>query len=224
MKSVALHPSLLWHALAQRFNALARRERLLVLVAAAAAAFMAADQLWLDPALKSWSQARQRSQVLPALAARQAADTRQAEQMQAMKLQHVQAEMTRLRTRLRDGESALRHLQAGLVGPAEMVGLLEQVLARRGAVRVREMTVLPRTELSRPGQAASAGQPAVYRHGIEITLEGNWNDLLAYLDALESLDKHPLWGALHLRVEQYPKALMTLRLHTLSLDGHWLEI
>ena len=33
-----------------------------------------------------------------------------------------------------------------------------------------------------------------------------------------------LWGGISLKVEQHPKAVLTLRLYTISRDRHWLEI
>lgn len=74
-----------------------------------------------------------------------------------------------------------------------------------------------------PGGAAG-GPGTLYRHGVELTLEGSYGDLLAYLQALEAMPQHVLWGGLSLKVEQHPRTVMTLRLYTISRDRHWLEI
>ena len=85
---------------------------------------------------------------------------------------------------------------------------------------------LPRTELTatRPDGTPAASGPALYRHGVELAVEGSFADLLAYMQALEDMPQRVLWGGVQLKVEQYPKALLTLRIYTLSLDRGWLEL
>lgn len=72
--------------------------------------------------------------------------------------------------------------------------------------------------------AADDAQVTLYRHGVELTLEGSFAELLDYLRALQAMPQRVLWGKLSFKVEQHPKATLTLRLYTLSRDRHWLEI
>ena len=64
----------------------------------------------------------------------------------------------------------------------------------------------------------------MYRHGVELTVEGSYADLLAYVRAIEAMPQRVLWAGMQLKVEQHPKVLLSLRLYTLSLDRSWLEI
>jgi MSHA biogenesis protein MshJ len=119
-----------------------------------------------------------------------------------------------------------------------MLPLLDHMLAQSGGLHLRNMQSLARTELSNaaavavaPGAAASApaaasaeAGPVLYRHGVELTVEGSYADLLAYLNALEAMPQRVLWGGVQMKVAQYPKALLTLRLYTLSMDRGWLEL
>lgn len=72
--------------------------------------------------------------------------------------------------------------------------------------------------------AGSAAPPSLYRHGVEITLEGSFGELLSYLRTLEAMPQHVLWGGLQMKTTQHPTTVMTLRLYTLSRDRTWLEI
>ena len=65
---------------------------------------------------------------------------------------------------------------------------------------------------------------ALYRHGVELTIEGSYADVVTYLLAVEAMPQHILWGSLQLKVEQHPKVVVTLHLYTLSQDRNWLEI
>jgi MSHA biogenesis protein MshJ len=225
-------PGQWWHQQRQRFDALGRRERLLVITAAAAACVMAADTLWLTPAFKAWSAVHRREAALPGVLAKTAAEAQRNAETALAQERQLQAELAQLRHRLQDGEAAMREIEANLVGPDRMLALLEQMLDGHGQLRVREMKSLPRTDLvaeaasKGPGPAGSAPpeRPTLYRHGIELTLEGSFTDLVRYLEALENMPQRLLWGAMRLKVEQHPKALLTLRVYTLSLDRHWLEI
>jgi MSHA biogenesis protein MshJ len=80
---------------------------------------------------------------------------------------------------------------------------------------------LPRPVPPTPGTDAAGG---LYRHGMELVLEGSFADLLGYLQAMEALPQRVLWGAVTLKVEQHPKVVLTLRVYTLSRDRAWLEI
>ncbi len=236
-----------WRQQRQRFDSLQRRERLLVVTAAAAASLMLADALWLTPAFKAWKAVHQREASLPAVMAKTAAEVQRVAETALAQQRQLQAELTQLRHRLQDGEAAMREIEANLVGPDRMLALLEQMLASQGQLRVREMKSLPRTDLVAvaavaavttgttgttstngtnltTGAVASTARPALYRHGIELTVEGSFGDLVRYLEALENMPQRLLWGSMQLKVEQHPKALLTLRVYTLSVDRHWLEI
>jgi MSHA biogenesis protein MshJ len=71
----------------------------------------------------------------------------------------------------------------------------------------------------KPGPAGT-----IYRHGVEITLAGNYLDLLAYLRDLEKQQSQMYWGKLDLSVASYPTATLKLSVYTVSLDLAWLIV
>lgn len=234
--------------LRRAFDARPRRERLLLIGAAVAVTWILADNLWLAPAYKQWSavNARRNAAVaavkqLEVSLQRQSADTRNAEQQ-------LRAEVVQLRKRVGEGDAALRAFGATLVSAPEMVPMLGRLLAQVGGLRVRSMQSLGHAEVgaampgpvaaSAPAAAAAAAvkpvpanptptpnrAAALYRHGVELTIEGSYPDVVAFLLAVEAMPQHILWGGLQLKVEQHPKVVVTLRLYTLSQDRSWLEI
>ena len=247
----ALSTSAPWRALLRRFDQCAPRERLLLIGAAAALVLMASDALWLGPALTLHRNAqRERLEARAGLDNLQT-EIRNLTDRNAALARQQQDELAVWRQRVRDGDGALRRHADSLVGPDRMLDLLAQLLARHGQVRVREMQSLGRTDLlaaaaggppgagqmaaqalaqpaNRSGQpaatAAPGAAPSLYRHGVELVLEGGFNDLLQTLKALETLPQHVLWGSVSLQVEQHPRSVLTLRVYTISRDRHWLEI
>ena len=215
--------------LRRTFDARARRERMLLLGAAIALTWMLADSLWLTPAFSAWSTARARQAASVASLnrlnediARRAGATRSAEQQ-------LRSEVTQWRERVKRGDEQLRAIGATLVGAAEMVPMLDRLLAQAGGLRLRSMRSLARTDVvaaAAPVGSAPADAPAgtLYRHGVELTVEGSYADVLAYLRAIEAMPQRVLGGGLQLKVERHPTVVMTLRLYTLSQDRSWLEI
>lgn len=223
-------------ALLRRFNQRNQRERLLLIGAAAAVVLMLADALWLTPALASFKAGRTAQAAAQQQLQGLQADIAQLQTQGAAQVRQQQTELQQWRQRLRDGDAALRSHEDSLVGPERMRDLLEQLLARHGEVRLRALRSLGRSDLLAPGQATAPGTAAsaaapgadaaggLYRHGVELVLEGGYTDLLGYLQAMEALPQRVLWGAVSLKVEQHPKAVLTLRVYTLSRDRAWLEI
>ncbi len=235
--------------LQRRFDERTPRERLMLIGAGLAAALALGDALWISPGLAALQAARQRAST--AQGARQAAqaDLQRLQSVDSARSLQLKTELATWRQKVREGDATLRQHADTLVGPDRMVELLDHVLARHGSLRVRAFRSLGRTDLlaaatSATGSssallaaaAASAAaplaghpvlgdaSPSLYRHGVEITLEGSFGELLSYLRTLETMPQHVLWGGLQMKTQQHPSTVMTLRLYTLSRDRNWLEI
>lgn len=64
----------------------------------------------------------------------------------------------------------------------------------------------------------------LYRHGVEIVLQGSYLDMINTMQALEALPVQLFWGGARLDAQQYPEARLTLTLYTLSLDEQWMKL
>jgi MSHA biogenesis protein MshJ len=217
------------------FDTRVRRERILLIGAAAAAVVAIVDQLWLTPAFDQWKAARARQVTAAGTMQRLNQDIAERGAQARAQEQQLQQELAQARERLQQGDTELRQFGSSLVGAADMLPVLDRMLVQTGGLRLRSMQSLARTELASAGVAApsaaasAAGArpetgPTLYRHGVELTVEGGYAELLAYLHALEAMPQRVLWGGVQMKVEQYPKALLTLRVYTLSLDRGWLEL
>jgi MSHA biogenesis protein MshJ len=75
-----------------------------------------------------------------------------------------------------------------------------------------------------PAQPAVKPDELLYRHGVEVTVQGSYLDMVAYMAALEALPTQLFWGKVALDAQQYPNARLTLTLYTLSLDLKWMKL
>lgn len=222
--------SLTWKRLNERYATLTRRERLLVAAALVLVPLLVVETLVLDPQ-------RARNRALERSLAQQSASVDELGS-QVTSLQQrllldpdagAKAEIAALKAEQQAVESELQRLGTTLVRPEEMNGVLESLLAGHAGLRLISLkTLQPQSVLGGAEAAGAAGQPAarfdLYRHGVELRLEGSFADLQDYLKRLEQLPQRLLWGELQYEVLAYPKAEMRLTVHTLSADRSWLAL
>jgi len=75
-----------------------------------------------------------------------------------------------------------------------------------------------------PAAPAVKPPPLLYRHGVEVVLQGSYVDMVNYMEALEAMPTRVFWGKASMSVERYPHASLTLTLYTLSLDNKWIAL
>lgn len=128
-----------------------------------------------------------------------------------------------LQTQLATLDSQLSNTTSGFVSSNKMIQVLHDVLDRQGRLELVSIRNLPVASLIPPAEPDSAAQ-APYVHAIEIIIDGQYTDILAYLAALEALPWKFRWTSLDLTTTGYPRNRVRLRLATLSLDATWLGV
>ena len=216
----------LWDAWLQRFDALAGRERRLIGVALLGGIVLLGWSLGFDPALTRLRVAErgladlavQRPALQAQMAALQAPGLQPETQARA-ELQGLQQELTRLNERF-------VALESTLVPPQRIPVLLEEMIGRRSGLRLVSLRTLPVKPVLEPksGAGAPAAGAALYKHGVEIRLEGGYAELVAYLERLEKSPQKLLWSSVTLSAEKHPRLVLTLTVFTLSLDRTWLIV
>lgn len=225
-----------WQA---KFDALSLRERLMVAIAAFAATYFLVDALLLG----SWQ--RQNAGIKATLLEQRAESARTAAQVQEQQVRAGSHPDALARARIREIEQKIAAIDASLqssskqlVPPERMASLLEDLLKGNKRLQLVKLATLPAEALlarepasgaaqaAEPMQAA-AEQPAgqnIFKHGVELTLRGNYFDMLDYLAQIEALPWQMYWGRLRLEARDYNHPVLTLTLYTLSLDKTWLTI
>ena len=64
----------------------------------------------------------------------------------------------------------------------------------------------------------------LYRHGVEMQLQGSYLATLDYLKRLEQLQWRFQWDALSFQVDEYPIGTVTLEVYTYSTERDWLGV
>lgn len=218
-----------------RIDALSLRERGLICLAACALLAFVGHALILAP--MAATQEALRGQIAQQRTGIAAIDEAIVGRVQASQLDPDAASRTRLNAlrqemgQLGDQLLAIEH---GLVPPERMGPLVDGILRANGRLKLVAMRTLPVEPLAGPNTppaatasaptAAPAAAPLLYRHGIEVTVSGNYLDMVDYMSALDAMPTRMFWGRAQLDVEEYPAARLTLTLHTLSLDRQWMKL
>lgn len=116
--------------------------------------------------------------------------------------------------------------QERFTSPERMRTVLEETLRATPGVALVQLKSLPAETLAEVAPAAGkAGgeRTKVFRHGVELTVEGSYADLYAYLRRLEKMPRI-YWGKADYVVRQYPGATLKLTVYTLSLDRTWIQV
>ncbi|MEW6759965.1 MAG: hypothetical protein AB1437_04010 [Pseudomonadota bacterium] len=230
--------------LAARVDALSLRERALVFAAAVAVVGFAGQQLVLAPIYRQQDELQeqidqQRNNMMgidAEIAAKVTAYQNDPDAASRTRLESVKRESAQLA----DSLLAMEH---GLVPPERMAPLVDAILRANGRLQLVSMRTLPVETISgraatagaagavppatpAPAPAAEAGKTPdmLYRHGVEVTVRGNYLDMVNYMSALEAMPTRLFWGKAQLDVEEYPASRLTLTLYTLSLDRNWMKL
>lgn len=219
-----------WTQLNGRYVALSRRERLFLALAVVLGPLMIGNALLVDP-LAGRNKAMQNSIATQSesLAEMQTQAANLQQQLTVDPDAGKKAELAALTGERDRLDEQLRQFGAALVRPEDMNGLLEGLLARHAGLRLVSLKTLAPQSVLRDAAKEGEGKPAersfdLYRHGVEIRVEGSYGQLMAYLAQLEKLPQRLLWGPLSYRVIDYPRAEMTLTVYTLSPDKTWLTL
>jgi MSHA biogenesis protein MshJ len=209
-------------AVAARIDALSLRERALVFLSVLAVLVLGWQALLMDPL-----EARQ-AQLMADLDSIQKNVQDIDGQMQALIEQRVTDPDAADRRRLAELEAAIRASDErlggavhGLVAPQEMARVLENVLTRQTSLRLVSLESLPADALLTADASTGAG---VYRHGMQLVLEGSFQGTVDYLRALEHLGRALYWDEVGLEMLDYPRARVTIRVHTLGLTEAWIGV
>jgi MSHA biogenesis protein MshJ len=240
-----------WLKLSTKLDALTLRERAMVFVAVTAAILFLIFTMAVEPMLAKQklllAQIKQQQNQIAGIdleiTAKAQGFNLDPDAQERLRLQTARAEIDRI-------SAGLLAVQKGLVAPEKIAPLLENLLSGHGKLRLMAMKTLPVTGMNESfaasappvaGGAAPVAAPAqpnqppppaaaqkprelLYRHGVELVLQGSYLDMVSYMAALEALPVQLFWGKASLDAQQYPNSRLTLTLYTLSLDQKWMKL
>jgi len=204
----------------ERVNALALRERGLLLIAALGVAFLLADTFLLRPL----DQRREATgQQLEQTADRVARLTESVEQLASQQRDDPNAELIderqALRQQIKTLSDELAALDTGLLTPAQTLELLRELLAERDDLDLISLNKLP----AEPLDPENSGN-GIFVHRFSIVVESDFSGMLEYVRLIERLPRGLYWESLALSVPDWPANRADVVLYMLTLNEDWLGV
>ena len=227
-----------WLIWQQKFDALVTRERLLVFAVAIVVVYVLMQIVVLDPLLKQ--RGVKRLQILQYEG--QVSDLENSRTILNAQLsvgvnreREQQREQLKAQTQALDNE--IERSVLAMIPPQKMAEVLEAVLLGDNHLKlisVENQPALPvQTAAAEAPVTTVAGHrqtvvpndtPALYQHSFVITLEGNYPATIDYFKRLAALPWKFYWDSLDYSVDRFPKATITLKVHTVSLSEEWIGV
>jgi MSHA biogenesis protein MshJ len=231
----------------ERFDALTLRERALVLLGALGVLYMAWDNVLMERVRGQQKQTLTQMQKLSgqirdidARIQSVSAALNPAGQTSAQRrLENLKSELARMNQRQ-------EAIAVSFIRPQEMVGVLKGLLAQERGLKLTRVqsraaqpfvipqpasaltqntaNAKPKQQDSQNGVQSAAPKPTVYKHGLEIQFQGSYASTLSYLQKIETLPWRFYWDEVGYEVLDYPKAQITVKIHTLSLEREWISV
>lgn len=225
-----------WFALKILYASLPQRERVLLAVALLLGPLLLGNALFLEPQRKQITQLESEITRLEGSSGEiQGQVSLLGQQLQGDPDAVRKAELSALQEQITALDHEMQSFGAALVAPEEMNGLLSRLLSKNTGLRLISLKTVPaRSVLASfvtdvvKDKGVVTKLPArvfdLFRHGVEIRLEGNFGELLNYVAQIELEKSRMVLEKLNYQVIEYPKAEMVLTIYTLSAEKAWLSL
>lgn len=137
--------------------------------------------------------------------------------------QDLNQQIRRLESDIERTNEAIAAVTDDLISPDQMVRVIRRLLDRESGLRITSLETLPvTTTQGRTAEQADGTQ--LYRHAIQLELEGSFNATARYIRALENSEWRIYWDNMAFEIDQYPRGKVSIRLYTLSSEEGWLSV
>jgi len=136
--------------------------------------------------------------------------------------QELRSEIATAELALKQVDEKLNQFSQGFVPPYKMAAVLKKVLLDNRKLTLKAFKLVGVEPIIIGLEQEQ--KVAFYEHGMAITLEGEYFDLLKYLNAVQNLEEKLFIKEYSYQVIQYPIAQLSLVITTVSADEEFLSI
>lgn len=128
----------------------------------------------------------------------------------------------------------IRELAGDLISPGDMTRILTSVLERQAGLELISFQNLRATPLlsgerngnepseSNEGRSNITGQ--VFQHGLRLEFQGDFFSTIKYLRFIEDISGSFFWDSISFQQADWPNAIVTLEIHTISTDSGFIGV
>ncbi|ABZ78395.1 MSHA biogenesis protein MshJ [Shewanella halifaxensis HAW-EB4] len=210
-----------WNKLAEKFDALSQRERVLV----AAAALIVAGLLFylpLESALKQHGKLNEQIRVVES-------ENRISEQQIQLYEDSLRKDpdedyrqrLNNINQQNKSIDEQLSYQMVDMVPADHMPTLLAGLLSKIKGIKLKSFTSIAPTPLLEVGEDKKVN---LYSHGIRLEFVGDYFAVMRFVEAVENMPNKLYWRSMDYQVDTYPKATVSLELYTLSINKDFISV
>lgn len=211
--------------LTEKFHQLEVRMRLMVTFAAALIIGLIIDLVWLTPSNDEIEKIKNEiSQIDKQIEQSTIAQANLNRSIRDQRNHPKRKQLEQLKEQTKQARVLLEEKTKNLVPPSEMASVLKEIIIGTGKLSLISLTKQEPQPIFEPGEnpSDSAEQIQLYRHSIEIVLNGSYNNTQSFIEALENMKQQVAFDSFKFIVEKYPKSEVRLVVSTLSFDKKWI--
>ena len=135
-----------------------------------------------------------------------------------------QQKLTLLKQELRKINELLESKTEALIDPAEMFELMQQLIFAESKLKLTGMKRKKVESIFSVDDSDTEQQPQIYRHVLQMSFEGKFENILKYVQKLESLEWKLIWDQITLKTNEYPVISVDIEISTLSDNENWVGL
>lgn len=108
-----------------------------------------------------------------------------------------------------------------LIPPKLMAEVLGRVLISNTTIKLLGLENKPVEPII---EQIPGGEKGLFKHAFILHLEGDYHSTISYLEHLSELPWQFHWNSLNFQVIEYPRANITLEVHTVSMSREWIGV
>lgn len=225
-----------WTTIKEKYEAFEARERLLLVGAALAAIYLIWDFFFYLPTQKEKTLIEKQVETLEQEITKADAEfTVLSGLAKRDPMAMAKKEIEMLTLELEDLDRNLAELSHGLMPADKLSFMLHDVLKINGKLRLVDLKTLPaqaviltsgedqkgdddKNDAENQNDSSQEDEIKLYKHGVDLVFKGGYKDALKYIYDLENIEWEFYWDRFSYFVEDYPDALVSIRVFTLSSD------
>ena len=221
---------------AERFEALSIRERMLIMITIITLLFIAWDTTLMSPLSskqeKLINEMQSVNKQLETITKQMASIAKNKSKDNGPELQKRIDDVKQL---LSNASKKQTEVTGEFVPPNQMATVLKDMLEAENGLVLKQLKSLGTTPFKEQNRIVSSEtvngknkpvkqKSTIYKHGLQIVFEGDFFSTLKYLKSLEAMPWHFYWDTVDYKVQEFPKARVSIIVHTLSLEEWWIGV
>lgn len=134
-------------------------------------------------------------------------------------------QLGKLKLELKLVDQKLHAKEREMIDPEKMFQLVTQLIYKESELTLKSLKRLEVKPAIPLAEGQSEENPAgIFRHVLEIELDGKYVDIVTYMQTLEKLEWKLLWDQVEVISNEYPLTSLKLVISTLSTRKEWVGI